>query len=260
MLTVISPAKKLDWDVTRDAAATPQFQGEANILADHVRALPLADLKALMGLSDTLAKLTRDRFRDMAPAPDADNSRPAIRVFAGDTYQGLDARSLDDDALRHAQEHLRILSGLYGLLRPLDAVQAYRLEMGSRLATERGRTLYAFWGSRLSEALNAAARETGSRYLLNCASKEYFGAVARDVLEPRVITPAFLERKEDGSARMVSFHAKRARGAMARFVAERRIRDPEALEEFDSGGYAFAPEMSEPGAPVFVRPAAAGAA
>lgn len=260
MLTVISPAKKLDWSSRAFETTQPQFQQEANILADHARTLSLGELKALMKLSDPLAALNHERFRKMAPASDPANSRPALFAFAGDTYQGLDAVSMDADALRHADRHLRILSGLYGILRPRDAIQAYRLEMGSRLKTPRGRNLYDFWGERLSDALNALAEETGSRHLLNCASQEYFGAVAPGALKLQVVTPAFLERKDHGPARMISFHAKRARGAMARFVAENRIVDPADLAAFESGGYRFAPDRSEPAAPVFVRDVAAQAA
>ena len=256
MLTVISPAKKLDW--TRSApegvvTTEPDFLDQANILAGHARALSLAELKALMSLSDKLAQLNRDRFRDFSADPSDADTRPAALAFAGDTYTGLDAPSLDAEALDWAQRRLGILSGLYGLLRPLDVIQPYRLEMGSKLKSRRGGTLYAFWGDRLSKALNARARDTGSDAVLNCASQEYFRAVDPAALEPRVITPAFLEAEGDRPPRMISFHAKKARGALARWVIDNRVTDPADIAGFDRGGYALDSDRSEPDTPVFVR-------
>ncbi|MCE8522130.1 peroxide stress protein YaaA [Ruegeria pomeroyi] len=253
MLVVISPAKRLDW-AERDIAATePAFQDDAVRLAKTARNLTLGDLKKLMGLSDDLARLNRDRFREFADAPSADVTRPAALAFAGDTYQGLEAASLDPEEMDWAQQHLRILSGLYGLLRPLDAIQAYRLEMGSRLKTRRGTSLYDYWGDQLSRTLNAQADEIGTDMLVNCASQEYFGAVDPKALKLRVITPVFMEDK-GGAPKIVSFYAKKARGAMARYIVQRRLTDPQALSEFDSGGYQFDAEMSEPDKPVFLRP------
>ncbi|MCE8513216.1 peroxide stress protein YaaA [Ruegeria pomeroyi] len=253
MLVVISPAKRLDW-AERDIAATePAFQDDAVRLAKTARNLTLGDLKKLMGLSDDLARLNRDRFREFADAPGADVTRPAALAFAGDTYQGLEAASLDPEEMDWAQQHLRILSGLYGLLRPLDAIQAYRLEMGSRLKTRRGTSLYDYWGDQLSRTLNAQADEIGTDVLVNCASQEYFGAVDPKALKLRVITPVFMEDK-GGAPKIVSFYAKKARGAMARYIVQRRLTDPQALSEFDSGGYQFNAEMSEPDKPVFLRP------
>ncbi|MCE8507410.1 peroxide stress protein YaaA [Ruegeria pomeroyi] len=253
MLVVISPAKRLDW-TERDIAATePAFQDDAVRLAKTARNLTLGDLKKLMGLSDDLARLNRDRFREFADAPSADVTRPAALAFAGDTYQGLEAASLDPEEMDWAQQHLRILSGLYGLLRPLDAIQAYRLEMGSRLKTRRGTSLYDYWGDQLSRTLNAQADAIGTDVLVNCASQEYFGAVDPKALKLRVITPVFMEDK-GGAPKIVSFYAKKARGAMARYIVQRRLTDPQALCEFDSGGYQFNAEMSEPDKPVFLRP------
>ena len=252
MLTVLSPAKRLDWSPTDVAPTEPEFIREAGILAGHARQLSLAALKRLMDLSDDLARLNRDRFRDFAAEPSADLTKPAVLAFAGDTYQGLDAGSLDAETLDYAQRHLRILSGLYGVLRPLDAIQPYRLEMGSRLRTRRGQTLYAFWRDLPAKALNAAAEEVGSAYLINCASPEYFGAVDLTSLRPSVITPQFFERKGE-ERRMVSFYAKQARGSMARFVLERRIDRPEGIIDFDFGGYRHDPATSTPERPVFVR-------
>ena len=175
--------------------------------------LSLSKLKGLMDLSDNLARLNRERFRAFEEEPAREATRPAAFAFAGDTYIGLDARSLDAEALEWAEGNLRILSGLYGLLRPLDAIQPYRLEMGSRLKTRRGSNLYDFWGDEIAKALNALAEERGSDVLVNCASQEYFGAVDLKRLKARVVTPVFLEEK-NGQAKTVSFFAKQARGAM----------------------------------------------
>ncbi|MEM1064696.1 MAG: peroxide stress protein YaaA [Pseudomonadota bacterium] len=258
MLTVISPAKRLDWAEPGLAETEPRFRRESHILAGHMRQLSLTKLKALMGLSDDLARLNRDRFRDFAQAPSADGTRPAIRAFAGDTYIGLDAATLGLDALDWAQDRLRILSGLYGLLRPRDAIQPYRLEMGSRLKTRRGNTLYAFWGDTIAAALADDARAVGARAVLNCASQEYFGAVPQAALGLEVITPAFLEVSGD-DARMVSFFAKRARGAMARWAIDNRITNPADLPGFDRDGYCYDAARSSGAAPVFTRMAQAAA-
>ena len=253
MLVVISPAKKLDW-ATRDVAATaPDFQDDAISLAQTARNLSLGDLKGLMHLSDALANLNRDRFKAFQDVPTADVTRPAALAFAGDTYQGLEASTLDTDEMEWAQDHLRILSGLYGVLRPLDLIQAYRLEMGSRLKTRRGKNLYEYWQNDLSIALNAQGEKVGSDVLINCASQEYFGAVALKALKLRVITPAFMEDKGQGP-KIVSFYAKKARGAMARFMVQNRLTDPKAILDFDAGGYAFQPDLSTADKPVFVRP------
>jgi len=254
MLVVISPAKRLDWAMRTVETTAPDFQEDAMRLVKTARNLTLGDLKSLMSLSDDLAKLNRDRFKTFEETPTADMTRPAALAFAGDTYQGLEADSLDPDELAFAQDHLRILSGLYGVLRPLDAIQPYRLEMGSRLKTRRGKNLYDYWGTDLSKALNAQAEQTGSETLVNCASQEYFGAVDLKALKLRVITPQFMEDKGDGKGpKIVSFFAKKARGAMARFVMQNRIADEDGLLEFATGGYAHAAELSKPDAPVFLR-------
>lgn len=253
MLVVISPAKRLDWSQRDTPTTEPDFLKDASILAGHARQLTLTKLKDLMGLSDDLARLNRDRFARIQTRVDAPDARPAALAFAGDTYQGLEATSLDADDMAYAQDHLRILSGLYGVLRPLDAIEPYRLEMGSRLKSRRGKTLYDFWGDTIAKALNLQAERTGSNYVVNCASQEYFGAVDLGALVPKVITPGFLEEK-DGEAKTVSFFAKRARGAMARFIVETRPRSASELQDFEAGGYRFDPNRSRDDAPVFVRP------
>lgn len=253
MLVVISPAKRLDW-AERDVAATaPDFQDDAISLARTARNLTLGNLKGLMHLSDDLARLNRDRFKAFQDAPTDDVTRPAALAFAGDTYQGLEAGTLDADEMAYAQDHLRILSGLYGVLRPLDSIQAYRLEMGSRLKTRRGGNLYDYWRDDLSKALNTQGAATGSDVLVNCASQEYFGAVALKALKLRVVTPAFMEDKGQGP-KIVSFFAKKARGAMARYMVQNRLKDVADLQDFDIGGYTYQPDLSTPDKPVFVRP------
>jgi hypothetical protein len=253
MLVVISPAKRLDW-AERDVTVTqPDFQDDAIRLSKTARNLTLGDLKKLMDLSDDLARLNRDRYRAFSDAPEADLTRPAALAFAGDTYQGLEAASLDADEMAWAQDHLRILSGLYGVLRPLDAIQAYRLEMGSKLKTRRGKNLYEYWRDQLSKALNAQGAQIGSDVLVNCASQEYFGAVDPKALKLRVITPVFMEDKA-GTPKIVSFFAKKARGAMARYIIQHRLTDPAGLLDFNAGGYAYRPDLSSDDKPVFVRP------
>lgn len=253
MLVVISPAKRLDWTVDTALPATfPEFQEDANHLAAVARKLDTTELQRLMKLSESLAVLNRDRFASFSDSSTTENARPAALAFAGDTYVGLEASSLDADEMAYAQDHLRILSGLYGLLRPLDRIQPYRLEMGSRLQTEAGKTLYEYWGDRLARALTDAARATGTDILINCASNEYFGAVDRSALGAKVVTPVFLEER-DGTAKTVSFFAKKARGAMARFIVQNRVRTPEGLADFETGGYRFQADRSDDTNMVFVR-------
>jgi cytoplasmic iron level regulating protein YaaA (DUF328/UPF0246 family) len=253
MLIVISPAKRLDWAERTAELTEPDFPEDALRLVKTARNLSLGDLKSLMGLSDDLARLNRDRFQSYDLEPSLDDLRPAALAFAGDTYQGLDAQSLEADELAWAQEHLRILSGLYGLLRPLHGIQPYRLEMGSKLKTRRGANLYAYWRDQLSKALNTQAETLGTDVLVNCASQEYFGAVDPKALKLKVITPQFLEDK-GGTPKMISFFAKKARGSMARYIIQHRLTDPAGLKDFDYGGYAYDPERSTEDKPVFVRP------
>ncbi|WP_299701268.1 peroxide stress protein YaaA [uncultured Tateyamaria sp.] len=253
MLVVISPAKRLDW-AERDVQTTaPAMQDDAVRLARTARNLTLGKLKSLMDLSDDLARLNRDRFQAFADDPGAETTRPAMLAFAGDTYQGLDAASLSADDTTYAQDHLRILSGLYGLLRPLDAIQPYRLEMSSRLKTRRGASLYDYWRTDLAKALNAQAEQTGADMLVNCASQEYFGAVPEKALKLQLITPAFMEDKGQGP-KIVSFFAKRARGAMARHIIQNRITDLDGMRRFNTDGYEYKPDLSTDAKPVFVRP------
>ncbi|MGB7318152.1 MAG: peroxide stress protein YaaA [Planktotalea sp.] len=252
MLVVISPAKRLDWAERNVEMTAPDLQEDAVRLAKTAKNLTLGDLRKLMDLSPDLARLNRDRFQSFAAEPAHDAVRPAALAFAGDTYQGLEAATLDPDELDWAQQHLRILSGLYGLLRPLDAIQPYRLEMGSRLKTRRGASLYEYWRTDLSKMLNAQGEALGTDTLINCASQEYFGAVAPKALKLRVVTPVFMELK-DGKAKIVSFFAKKARGAMARYIIQNRLSDADAIKDFDIGGYAYQADMSEGDRFVFLR-------
>lgn len=252
MLTVISPAKRLN-EKSRDLMGLeptlPDFSNDANRLAKIARGLSPQDLCHLMEISPNLGKLNHERFQAFGPK---NPTFPAAFLFDGDTYAGLEARTMEADTLRWAQRHLRILSGLYGLLRPLDLIQSYRLEMGSRLENPKGKDLYAFWGSKLAKALNEQAKEVGATSLINCASTEYFTAVDRKALKLPTITPVFLEER-DGDAKIVSFWAKKARGAMARFVSQHRLTDPSDLRGFDLGGYKFRADQSDEVRLVFSR-------
>ena len=249
MLVVVSPAKKLNMQPDNGVVATePAFSRNADDLVAVARTLSCADLQSLMGVSETLAQLNVDRFAAFG----TQDKKPAALAFAGDTYQGLDAATLTPEDMAWAQTHLRILSGLYGLLRPLDAIEPYRLEMGSRLKTSHGASLYDYWGTQISEALNAQALATNANALVNCASQEYFGAVDSSSLTPQVITPVFMEEK-NGTAKIVSFFAKKARGAMARYIIQNQAQEPEELRNFSSGGYRYQADQSDAHKMVFLR-------
>ena len=253
MLIVLSPSKALDFTRPEQPVGmtTPDMGSDIADLAKVAKKLKAADLKRLMSLSDTLAQLNRERFQAFDPA--MEDGLQAAFAFNGDVYTGLQARTLDKPALAFAQDHLRILSGLYGLLRPLDGIQPYRLEMGVRLKTRRGASLYDFWGERISKALNAAAVGQADPTLVNCASNEYFGAVDAKSLKLPVVTCRFLEEK-DGQARMISFYAKKARGLMARYAIDNRIDRAEALKGFDTAGYRFQAQESDAQIWTFSRP------
>lgn len=253
MLMVISPAKALDFtEPSRPLPlTTPELKADIAELDKVTRKLSAADLRRLMGISEKLADLNQKRFQAFDPAVE-DGLQAAI-AFDGDVYDGLDARSLDKAGFEWAQKHLRILSGLYGVLRPADAIQPYRLEMGTRLKTKRGRSLYDFWGEKISKALNAAAEGQADPVLINLASQEYFGAVDAKALKMPSITFRFQEEK-DGEARVLGFYAKKARGLMARFAIDGRIDRAEGLKAFDSAGYGFKPKLSTNAEWVFSRP------
>jgi cytoplasmic iron level regulating protein YaaA (DUF328/UPF0246 family) len=253
MLIVLSPAKALDF--TPPAIdlplTTPELKDDIAQLAKTTRRLTQADLKRLMSISDKLAALNRDRFQAFDPA--CEDGLQAAIAFNGDVYMGLDARSLDKAALKWAQDRVRILSGLYGVLRPLDALQAYRLEMGIKLKTRRGSSLYDFWGPRIAQALNAAAEGQADPTLVNLASQEYFGSVRVDALSMPVVTCLFKEVAPGEAPRMISFLAKKARGLMTRFAIDHRIDRVEGLKDFKTEGYEFQPSLSTPAEWVFTR-------
>ncbi|MCG9917213.1 MAG: peroxide stress protein YaaA [Phenylobacterium sp.] len=253
MLFVLSPAKALDFSApeSRLGMTAPQFDQDVAELSKTTRKLSVADLKRLMSLSDKLAELNRARFQ--AFDPESEEGLQAALAFNGDVYSGLRARQMSKADLDWAQDHLRILSGLYGLLRPLDVIQPYRLEMGTRLKTPRGATLYDFWADRIALALNAAAKDHADPTLVNLASQEYFGAVDARALKLPVLGVRFLEEK-DGHAKIVSFYAKKARGLMARWAIDNRISRVDDLKAFDLEGYRFAALQSQPGEWTFTRP------
>ena len=254
MLMVISPAKTLDYTTAPVTArhTLPEHLAHSVELIAQLRELTPAQIAELMGLSDKLAGLNAARYTEWTPEFTPGNAKQALLAFKGDVYTGLDAESFGADDFDFAQQHLRMLSGLYGVLRPLDLMQAYRLEMGTKLANARGKDLYAFWGERISQWLNDALAAQGDDILLNLASNEYFGAVKRKALQARVIDTEFKDRK-NGQYKIISFYAKKARGLMARYVIRNRLRDPESLKGFDLDGYYFAAEQSSPDKLVFLR-------
>ena len=258
MLIVISPAKKLDYETPVPAKrhTMPTMLDRSAELVDVMVTKTPNDLAELMHLSPALADLNAERFQDWDPDFGPNNARQAIFAFNGDVYQGLDAATFDTRDLTAAQKRLRILSGLYGVLRPLDLMRPYRLEMGTRLATARGKDLYEFWGDDITDRLNADLANNNFKVLVNLASNEYFGSVRTDRLDARVVSPRFLDEK-DGQFKVMAFFAKRARGAMTGWLIRERIKSPKALTEFDGLGYHYDPARSTPDEPVFVRPEAA---
>lgn len=259
MLMVISPAKTLDYDtppVTR-RFTQPEYLDHAQTLITQLRELAPAQIAELMHLSDKLAGLNAARFGSWTPAFDTHNAKQALLAFKGDVYTGLDAERFAEADFDFAQDHLRMLSGLYGLLRPLDLMMPYRLEMGTKLANARGKDLYAFWGEHITQWLNQALAAQGDDVLLNLASNEYFAAVKRKVLKARVIDTEFRDLK-NGQYKIISFYAKKARGLMARHVIKQRLRDPHDLKDFNDQGYRYSAQDSSADKLVFLRDQAPG--
>lgn len=254
MLIVLSPAKRLDFESpsTREADGRPAMIAESRRLVRQLRGLTPADLARLMGISDSLASLNAARYQEWNTPFTPANAKPAVLAFAGDVYDGLQADSLDDAGLDWAQDHVRILSGLYGVLRPLDLIQAYRLEMGTRLPNERGPDLYSFWGQRIAKALRRAMADAGAKVLVNLASQEYFRSVDLAGWRAPIVQPVF-EQWHGGKWKVISFDAKRARGSMTRFAIDRRLDDAQGLKDFDHDGYAFEPAASDERRWVFRR-------
>jgi cytoplasmic iron level regulating protein YaaA (DUF328/UPF0246 family) len=255
MLILLSPAKNLNYEpVSQELPATkPRLEADIATLAKVAAKLKRSDIAKLMRLSDNLAELNYQRFQAFDPSLNGPEVLQAALAFNGDVYQGLRAREFSAEDLNWAQDHVRILSGLYGLLRPLDVIAPYRLEMGTRLKTERGDSLYDFWGDRLSKAINEDLASQHGAIVLNLASTEYFSAISKKALKARVITANFKEIKH-GEARVLSFYTKHARGAMARFCIENRMVNPEGIKAFDVDGYHFDPEGSIGDNWVFSRP------
>lgn len=261
MFMLISPAKTLDFETPPGVSthSQPAFQKESQALIKNLRRFSPAELASLMKLSDALATLNVTRYQEWSLPFTIDNSKQAVLSFAGDVYEGLDASSLSAADLKWAQGHLGILSGLYGLLKPLDLIQPYRLEMGTRLENPRGKDLYAWWGDILQQAVVTAAQATKSGVVVNLASEEYFKAVkvkgAKGVKLP-VLQPVFEDWKGEGY-KVISFYAKRARGLMVRYAIQHRIDKTEQLKKFDMEGYRYAPEASDGTTWVFRRRSAA---
>lgn len=254
MLLVVSPAKNLDFetDLPTSEFSQPELLEHSAELINRCLKLTPADLSSLMAISDKLAGLNTARFSEwQIPFTDS-NARPAAFAFNGDVYTGMDAYSFSEADFAFAQQHLRILSGLYGVLKPLDLMQAYRLEMGTKLDNDRGSNLYQFWGDIITNNLNSALAAQGDEVLVNLASTEYFKAVKKKNLNATVITPVFKDWK-NGQYKIISFFAKKARGLMTRYIITNQITDAEQLKEFDLAGYGYNPELSTATVPVFTR-------
>lgn len=260
MIVLLSPAKSLDYESQLPVrrATKPRFMKDSAELVAQLRKLSVDQLGKLMSISPKLAQLNHDRFSAWEEEATRHNARPALFAFTGDVYQGMDLEKWTAGDLDLAQKRLRILSGLYGVLRPLDLMQPYRLEMGTRLANGRGRNLYEFWGETLTRSLNADLGKSGSEVVLNLASQEYFSAVREDALKGRLVTPVFKDEK-NGQYKIISFFAKKARGMMADFVIRKGITDPADLRKFRTGGYRFSKGDSDDSSLVFLRKEKVGA-
>ena len=254
MLTVLSPAKTLDYETApiTQSSTVPRFMDQSALLVEDARGLSPDDIRSLMGVSEQIAHLNHERFMNWQAEPASDNAKQAVLAFKGDVYTGLQAETLSEEGLAFAQDRLRILSGLYGLLRPLDLMQPYRLEMGLKFANQRGKNLYEFWGAQLTDTLNDDLASANTDVLINLASNEYFKAVKPKLLNADVITPQFKDLK-NGQYKMISFFAKKARGIMARYIIDNRITEPESLKSFAEAGYYYSEAESKGDQWVFLR-------
>ena len=254
MLAIISPAKTLDFETLSltNSSSCPEFLDHSQNLIDTLRTVPQSKLCSLMSISSKLAALNEQRYQDWSLPFTTSNAKQAIMAFKGDVYTGFTFEEYNEKDFAYAQKHLRILSGLYGLLRPLDLIQPYRLEMGTKLATPQGKNLYDFWGSKLTNALNGAIKNSGIQILVNLASNEYYNAIDKTVLQGRVITPIFKDYK-NGDLKIISFFAKKARGAMSDYLVRHRINKPEGLKEFKGLGYRFNENLTKNDNWVFTR-------
>lgn len=254
MLMVISPAKTLDYETApaTERHTLPRHLQHSRELIEVLRDKSPQEIGKLMSISDKLAALNVARFGSWSDTFTPDNSKQALLAFKGDVYTGIHAEDFSEDDFDFAQQHLRMLSGLYGILRPLDLMQPYRLEMGTKLANPRGKDLYTFWGNHITDWLNDELAEQGNGVLLNLASQEYFGAVKPKALQGRLIETVFRDQK-NGQYKIISFYAKKARGLMARYVIKERLKDPEGLKDFNLDGYYYDPASSGPDKLVFLR-------
>ncbi len=254
MLIVISPAKTLDYDTPPKTGtfSSPEFLDRSEELIERARRYSALDIAELMEVSMKLAELNFERFEQWHTPFSPKNAKQAVLAFKGDVYTGLDSESFGEEDFSFAQEHLRILSGLYGLLRPLDLMQPYRLEMGRKVDTRRGKNLYEFWGTTITEGLNRQLQQLKTPYLINLASNEYFKAVKPKLLEGEIITPEFKDWK-NGQYKMMGVYAKKARGQLSRYVIRHRLTDPERMKAFDVDGYRFNEELSKGNTWVFTR-------
>ena len=254
MLLLISPAKTLDFDTPAPTADFTQadFLKQSKQLIRELRALAPHDISQLMSISDKLGTLNFDRFAQWKTPFKPGNAKQALFAFQGDVYTGMQAETFSVDDIQFAQQHLRILSGLYGLLRPLDLMQAYRLEMGTSFTNSRGKNLYEFWGDSITKALNKQLTQLDSRVIINLASHEYFSAVKPKLLKAEIITPIFKDKK-NGEYKIISFFAKKARGMMSAYIIQNRITEPETIKRFSVAGYGFVPELSREREWVFTR-------
>jgi len=254
MLALISPAKTLDYETAlpTDTYTQPRLLEQSQQLIDVCRKLSATEIASLMSVSEKIANLNVDRFRDWNADFDFSNARQALFAFKGDVYTGLDAYHLKDQDIDFAQQHLRMLSGLYGLLRPLDLMMPYRLEMGTKLKNARGHNLYEFWGNMITDQINQDLAEIDAKVLVNLASDEYYKSVNEKKIQAEIIKPIFLDQK-NGKYKVISFYAKKARGLMARYLIENQLNQAEQLKAFDSEGYYFDAESSSNKELVFKR-------
>ena len=254
MLTVLSPAKTLDFETppVTTTATQPSMLENSHLLVSQLRKMSAGQLSSMMSISEKLGELNRARFRSWSLPFTPSNAKQSVLAFKGDVYRGLEAESFSKEEFRFAQKHVRILSGLYGVLRPLDLIQPYRLEMGTRLQNDRGSNLYDFWGDDIAKALNKQLRSLKSSTLVNLASAEYFKAVNPSVLRADVVAPTFLDLK-NGKYKVISFYAKKARGMMTAWIVRNRITDLKQLTKFKVAGYRHSADLSAPGQPAFIR-------
>lgn len=254
MLTIISPAKTLDFDSPSitETYSQPDFLDQAEQIVDLLASYSSADIEKLMHISPKLADLNAHRFQHWSRPFNTNNAKQAVLAFKGDVYSGLQAETLTEPELDYAQQHLRILSGLYGVLRPLDLMQAYRLEMGTKLATDKGKNLYDFWGQEITDLLNQQLKIIGSNVLLNLASNEYFKSVQIRQVDADIVTPVFRDWK-NGKYKIISFFAKKARGQMTAWVIKNQVEDIEKLADYNVDGYTYSENDSDAVNPVFIR-------